>query len=148
MCVCLRVCVVGVCVRLRALRRGVSVCGQVGDPISFDDLVRKYHDAAFRRAAARLAKRRSTHVPAAPTRTPKPRTAFDVPTLWTEPPLMVAPPDHHELTEAEQGVEEQHRRDLYEAITSRCWSEMRKVELEVREFRKAKGYAPLDDAQK
>lgn len=81
----------------------------------------RYHDAAFGRAAARLSKRRSGHVPAVPKRTPRPLTAFDVPTLWTEPPLMIASPDHYSLSEAEHLIEEQHRRDLYEAITARCW---------------------------
>ena len=89
--------------------------------------------------------RGARHVPAEPARVARPRTAFDVATQWSEPPLLIAPPDHAQLTAEEHEVEEQHRCDLYSAIAARCQSEMHKVEVDVREFRRQKGYGALDD---
>ena len=63
-----------------------------------------------------------------------------------EPLLRIKPPDHESLTPEEAAEEEQHRLKLYQDISERLASALRKLESEVREIKKNREEADKKDA--
>lgn len=129
---------------------GKKITVQIGDPIDCAPLVRRYHEEAAKRAAARAANggRCGATPPDLPvhilshdaTMVPKRTTATGVIVpAYLERPLLIKPPDHATLSPEEALIEEKFRLALYRDVTYLLQDTVCELETKVRQRRREKG---------
>lgn len=137
-------------------RIGKHITVQFGDPIDFEDLIKKYHTDAAARAKQRMARRAAAQRIGRKSSTD---AAADEAKSGSAPPVMevcsppsrfrlrVVPPDHSQLTDDELAQEAVIRLQLYSDIATRIAEVLSLLEDRVRDKRRLAGLERLDDKQ-